>query len=155
MADEFELIERFFASSATSGDGVRLGVGDDAAVLEVPPGRIVVDTMSLHAVPPDTNAFTFGSAAIGDALARAGATGAEARWITLALTLPEADEEWLEDLSRAVRDAERRHGVRLVGGDTTQGPGALAVCVFALLPARSRDTGDGASGAARGEAERA
>ena len=37
MADEFELIERFFSSSATSGDGVRLGIGDDAAVLEVPP----------------------------------------------------------------------------------------------------------------------
>ena len=147
MADEFELIERFFASSATSGDGVRLGVGDDAAVLEV-------DAMSLHAVPPDADAFEFGSAAIGDALARARATGAEARWFTLALTLPEADEEWLEDFSRAVRDAERRHGVRLVGGDTTQGPGALAVCVFALLPARSRNSGDADPGATRGEAER-
>ena len=95
MADEFELIERFFASPATSGDGVRLGVGDDAAVLEVPPGRSVVDAMSLHAVPPDADAFAFGSAAIEDALARAGAAGAQPRWFTLALTLPQADEEWL------------------------------------------------------------
>ena len=154
MADEFELIERFFASSATSGDGVRLGVGDDAAVLEVPPGHSVVDAMSLHALPPDADAFAFGSAAIGDALARARTAGAEPRWITLALTLPEADEEWLEGFSRAVRDLERRHGVRLVGGDTTQGPGALAVCVFALLPARPRDRGDADPGAIRGEAER-
>ena len=155
MADEFELIERFFTSSATSGDGVRLGIGDDAAVLEIPPDRSVVDAMSLHAVPPDADAFVFGSAAIEDALARAGAAGAQPRWFTLALTLPEADEAWLGGLSRAVRDAERRHGVRLVGGDTTQGPGALAVCVFALLPARSRDPGDADSGATRGEAERA
>ena len=155
MADEFELIERFFASPAASGDGVLLGVGDDAALLEVPPGREVVDEMTLHAIPPGTDGFAFGSAAIGDALARAGAAGAELRWFTLALTLPEADEAWLEGLSRAVRDAERRHRVRLVGGDTTQGPGALAVCVFALLPARSRDTGDAAPGTTRGEAERA
>ena len=110
--------------------------------------------MSLHAVPPDADAFAFGSAAIGAALARAGAAGAEARWFTLALTLPEADEAWLEDFSRAVRDLERRHGVRLVGGDTTQGPGALAVCVFALLPARSRDAADAVSATPRGEAER-
>ena len=75
MADEFELIERFFASPASSGDGVRVGVGDDAAVLEVPPGRSVVDAMTLHPIPPDADAFAFGSAAIGDALARARATG--------------------------------------------------------------------------------
>ena len=76
--------------------------------------------------------------------------GGTPRWVTLALTLPEADEEWLEGFARAIRDTEHRHGVRLVGGDTTQGPGTLAVCVFALLAEGAQKEGEVALGSPRG-----
>ena len=154
MADEFELIERFFMTPAEPGDGVWLGIGDDAAVLDVPPGSVVVDEMTCHPIPAGADGFTFGSFAIGDTLARIRKTGARPRWFTLALTLPEADEGWLEGFSRAIRDAARCHRVRLVGGDTTQGPGALAVCVFAVLPAGDSETSKGAGSTPRaGNAE--
>ena len=51
MMDEFELIERFFTTRGAPGDGVWLGIGDDAAVLEVPPGCTVIDEMTIHPIP--------------------------------------------------------------------------------------------------------
>ena len=143
MATEFEVIERYFATPAGPGDGVWLGIGDDAAVLDVPPKHVVVDVMTCHSIPAGADPFAFGAFALGDALARARARGAQPRWITLSLTLPEADEGWLESFSRAVRHIERSHCVRLVGGDTTQGPGALAVCVFALRCEGEPEESDG------------
>ena len=134
MADEFDLIERFFTTPAEPGDGVWLGIGDDAAVLEVPPGHLVVDAMICRPIPAAADARAFASRAVKEALARLHTRGAEPRWMTLALTLPAPDERWLEGFSRAVRDTARRHRVRLVGGDTTQGPGALSVSVFGLVP---------------------
>ena len=153
MTDEFELIERFFMTRYASGDGVWLGTGDDAAVLEVPSGCTVIDEMAIHAIPEEEDGFAFGSFALRDAIERSRATGGTPRWLTLALTLPEADEEWLEGFARAIRDTERRHRVRLVGGDTTQGPGALAVCVFAVLAEGAQREGDIAVGSSRGGRE--
>ena len=155
MADEFELIERFFMTRYAPGDGVWLGIGDDAAVLDVPPGCMVADEMSIHPIPDGGDGFAFGSCALGDALERSRATGATPRWLTLALTLPKADEEWLEGFARAIRDTERRHHVRLVGGDTTQGPGALAVCVFAVLAEGAPEEGDVSGSSPRGGREEA
>ena len=151
MADEFELIERFFTTRDAPGDGVWLGIGDDAALLEVPPGCVVIDEMTIHAIPEGEGGFAFGSFTLRNAIERSRATGGTPRWLTLALTLPEADEEWLEGFARAVRDTECHHRVRLVGGDTTQGPGALAVCVFALLAEGAQKEGDIALGSPRGD----
>ena len=155
MADEFELIERYFRTPDAPGDGVWLGIGDDAAVLEVPSGCTVIDVMTIHPVPEGEDGFAFGSFALHDAIERSRATGGTPRWLTLALTLPEADEEWLEGFARAIRDTECRHCVRLVGGDTTQGPGALAVCVFAVLAEGTQKEGAIAGGSPRGGREEA
>ena len=149
MADEFALIERFFSSRSEPGDGVWLGVGDDAAVLDVPPHRMVVEEMTCHRVPPGSEGFAFGAFAIRDALARSRAAGAQARWFLLALTLPEPDDVWLEGFSRAIRDAEHCHRVRLVGGDTTQGPASLSVCVLSVLPEVRHEEGDSAGDGSR------
>ena len=46
--DEFELIARCFAPLGGDADDVVLGIGDDAAVLAVPPGNtlaVAVDTL--------------------------------------------------------------------------------------------------------------
>lgn len=150
MADEFELIERYFRTPDTPGDGVWLGIGDDAAVLEVPSGCTVIDEMTMHPIPEGEDGFAFGSFALRDAIERSRATGGTPRWLTLALTLPEADEEWLEGFARAIRNAECRHRMRLVGGDTTQGPGALAICIFSVLAEGAQSEGNIASGSPLG-----
>ena len=53
--------------------------------------------------------------------------GAEPRWCTLALTLPEPDELWLDGFSRGLFELAERHGVSLVGGDLTRGPLTITV----------------------------
>lgn len=122
---EFELIRQYFCR-AESGPGVREGIGDDCAVLQVPPGQelvVSIDTLVegthfLPQTPPQRLAERLLGAAVSD-LAAAAATPA---WLTLALTLPQADPDWLEPF--AARLAERCHqlGIALVGGDTTRGP---------------------------------
>jgi len=47
--------------------------------------------------------------------------GARPRWMTLALTLPAADEHWIADFASGLHDAAAEHDVSLVGGDTTSG----------------------------------
>ena len=150
MVDEFELIERFFMTRDAPGDGVWLGIGDDAAVLEVPSGCTVIDEMTIHPIPEGEDGFAFGSFALRDAIERSRAAGGTPRWLTVALTLPEADEEWLEGFARAIRDTECRHRVHLVGGDTTRGPGVLAVSVFAVLVEDAQKERDIALGSPRG-----
>ena len=134
MPDEFDLIARYFTRPAAPGDGVWLGIGDDAAVLDVPPDHLVTDAMVCHPIPAEADAARFGSWVIAQALTHLAASGARPRWATLALTLPAPDEKWLEGFGRAFLDTAHRHRVRLVGGDTTQGPAALAVAAFGLLP---------------------
>ena len=41
-ADEFSLIERYFAAVGKPGPDTLLGIGDDAAVCSVPQGRQLV-----------------------------------------------------------------------------------------------------------------
>jgi thiamine-monophosphate kinase len=50
------------------------------------------------------------------------AMGAQPRWCTLALTLPKADELWLEAFSRGLFEHADRFGVSLVGGNLSRGP---------------------------------
>ena len=134
MPDEFDLIARYFTRPAGPGEGVWLGIGDDAAILDVPPGHLVVDAMICHPVPLAADAASFGSRVMAEALTHLAASGARPRWATLALTLPAPDEPWLEGFSHAFLDTAHRHQVDLVGGDTTRGPAALAVAAFGLLP---------------------
>jgi thiamine-monophosphate kinase len=59
------------------------------------------------------------------------ASGASPRWATLALALPAADAGWLTAFSEGFFALAERHGVDLIGGDTTRGP-VLTICVTAL-----------------------
>jgi thiamine-monophosphate kinase len=50
------------------------------------------------------------------------AMGADPRWCTLALTVPEADEGWLDGFARGLFELASEFRVSLVGGDLTRGP---------------------------------
>lgn len=121
--DEFALIDRYFRRAG--GAGVRLGVGDDAALLEVPAGRLLVaavDTLveGVH-YPPSLAAADIGYRALAVNLSDLAAMGAEPCWATLALTLPAADADWLQGFADGLFEAAAAHDVALVGGDTTHG----------------------------------
>ena len=132
MLSEFELIRRFFPA-ATSAD-VIIGIGDDGCVLAVPADQRVVSAVSvISESTPSANTEkprTVGHQALSLASNRLLARGVSCRWFTLALTLPESNEYWLEDFSQGLRGCAQHMGANLVGGDTTRGPLSIVVVAF-------------------------
>ena len=98
MPGEFELIARHFAVLTQRRADVVLGVGDDAALLDPPPGQelvVTVDTLALGVhFFADCPPAALGHKALAVNLSDLAAMGAEPAWALLALTLPTADEAW-------------------------------------------------------------
>lgn len=139
MSDsEFEIIHHYFTRDRSGRADVVLGIGDDAALLQVPPGAelvVGIDTLvaGVH-FPAATSAAAIGHKALAVNLSDLAAMGAEPAWATLALTLPENDSAWLEQFASAFFALADRYGVQLVGGDTTQGPLTVTVQVHGFVP---------------------
>ena len=129
---EFDLIARIRARCATRPD-VLLGIGDDAALLQVPANvQLVVAMDTLNAgvhFPEATSPADIGWKALAVNLSDLAAMGATPAWCTLSLSLPEADAAWIDGFLDGFLELAAAHGVALVGGDTTCGP--LSVCVTA------------------------
>lgn len=131
---EFELIRNYFAAIGRDGSGsVRLGVGDDCAIIAPPSERelvISIDTMveGTHFLP-GTAPAQIATRIMGAALSDLAAMGAQPAFFTLALTLPESNPDWLQSFSAALADMAKRYGVQLVGGDTTRGPLTISIQV--------------------------
>ena len=148
-SDEFDLIERFFKGAATPGADVRLGIGDDGAVLDPGPGVELVTTVDtlvadLH-FPAAASAAAIAQRALRVNLSDLAAMGATPRWFLLALSLPAADEDWLAAFSAGLREAAIRYGCALVGGDTTRGPLTISITALGTVPAGSALTRGGAT----------
>jgi len=133
---EFDIIGRFFSRPAPHAV---LGVGDDAALVRPTQGaEIAVSTDMLIAgrhFLADADPRRLGHKALAVNLSDMAAMGARPRWATLAIALPEADEAWLEPFARGFFDLALRHGVELIGGDTTRGPLAVCVQILGEVPA--------------------
>ncbi|MBV8464980.1 MAG: thiamine-phosphate kinase [Burkholderiales bacterium] len=128
---EFDLIQRYFTRSPRQ---TILGVGDDAALIAPTPGLqlvIAADTMveGRHFFP-GTDPYTLGWKVLAVNLSDMAAMGARPRWATLCLTLPAADEAWLEGFSEGLYSLADQFEVDLIGGDTTCGPLAMSVQII-------------------------
>lgn len=135
---EFSLIDRFFAAQSRRRGDVALGIGDDAAVVDVPPGQqlvVAVDTLvaGVH-FPESAGAADIGHKALAVNLSDLAAMGASPHWATLALTLPQADEIWVAEFARGFFALANRYQLELIGGDTTRGPLCVSVQIMGMLP---------------------
>lgn len=134
--DEFTLIRQCFARAA-SDHSVALGIGDDCALLTVPPGQqlaismdtLVEGTHFLAGTAPEHIA----SRALATAISDLAAMGAKPLWFTLGLTLPAVDNDWLRAFSDSLLRYAEQWGCNLVGGDTTRGPLAITVQVHGAV----------------------
>ncbi|MEO7063866.1 MAG: thiamine-phosphate kinase [Dokdonella sp.] len=135
---EFDLIEIIRAHCAVVRADVRLGIGDDAAILGVPPGHdLIVSTDTLVAgvhFPLQTSARDLGWKSLAVNLSDLAAMGASPAWALLALTLPEADRAFVEGFAEGFAELAAQHHVALVGGDTTSGPLSVTVVVHGFVP---------------------
>jgi thiamine-monophosphate kinase len=145
--NEFGLIARYFKRPL--GDAsVRLGIGDDAAVVAPSPGHelaMAVDMLveGRHFLP-GADPEGLGHKALAVNLSDLAAMGARPRWALLAGALPDADERWLDAFTRGLFSIADRFGVSLIGGDTTRGPRNLCVTIVGEVPAGAAITRSGA-----------
>ncbi|NNL62939.1 MAG: thiamine-phosphate kinase [Woeseiaceae bacterium] len=127
--DEFGIIRRFFTREPGAA-GVVVGIGDDGAVVEPTPGLQqvqVIDTLveGVH-FPSNMPAADVGYRAVAVNLSDIASMGARPRWMTLALTLRDKDESWIEAFANGLFDAAGEYDVALIGGDTTRGDEVVA-----------------------------
>lgn len=135
--DEFSLINTFFKSLGHHRDDVILGIGDDAACLDIPKGMqllvscdtLVSDVHFLSTWDPYDIAYKAVMVNVSDIAAM----GANPCWLMLALTLPNLDKSWLERFSSGLNDALNQYHIALIGGDTTRGPLAMTLTIHGLV----------------------
>ena len=135
--DEFQLIDRFF-SRPTLFDNVKIGIGDDGAVLKTRNDQdlvVVTDTLveGVHFFS-EISPADLGHKTLAVNLSDLAAMGAEPDWALLNLVLPAADSKWLEELSIGFFSLADRYNVTLVGGDTSYGPLNLTVTAGGWVP---------------------
>jgi len=149
--NEFELIERFFRR-AHRDPAVRIGIGDDAAVVAPAPGMELAFSVDMlvegrHFLP-DVDPSALGHKTLAVNLSDMAAMGATPRWALLAGALPDNDERWVAAFAGGLFALAERFGVALIGGDTTRGPRNLCVTIIGEIPVGTAMT---RSGAAAGE----
>ncbi len=133
--NEFDLIRRYFTRATTAAV---LGVGDDAALIQVSDGNVLAVSTDMlvngtHFLP-DADPFLLGHKTLAVNLSDMAAMGANPRWATLAIALPNVNEAWLGKFSAGFFALADQHGVELIGGDTTRGPLNLCVTIMGEVP---------------------
>ncbi|HQR10150.1 MAG TPA: thiamine-phosphate kinase [Casimicrobiaceae bacterium] len=136
--NEFALIDRYFRHPIRDA-AVRLGIGDDGAVVAPAPGCELVLSVDMlvegrHFLP-DVAPATLGHKTLAVNLSDMAAMGAKPRWALLAGALPDNDEAWIAEFARGLFALADRFDVALVGGDTTRGPRNLCLTIVGEVPA--------------------
>lgn len=134
---ETDIIARYFTRHCDSPH-LQLGIGDDAALLTVPPQHslaistdtLVQGTHFFDDIPP--HALGYKSLAVN--LSDLAAMGASAKFALLSLTLKKANESWLENFSSGFFQLAKHHNVNLIGGNITRGDLNITVSIYGFLP---------------------
>ena len=126
MTGESELIARIQRRIGARGRFVRLGMGDDAAILRPTKGKELLVTCDAFLEGVHFHREKHAAEAVGyKALARAtsdiAAMGGIPRCFLLGLALPESRTgRWLDGFLAGMQRAARRFGMVLAGGDTAR-----------------------------------
>jgi thiamine-monophosphate kinase len=136
--NEFDLIKHYLATQTQHRKDVAIGIGDDAAIVIPPSGfelAITSDTLinDIH-FPSSALPFDIGYKSLAVNLSDLAAMGATPAWVTLALTLPHADEDWLQAFCEGFFTLANRYQVQLIGGDLTHGPLSITVQALGFTP---------------------
>lgn len=135
---EFDLIARYFNRVRSSRRDVELGIGDDCALLTVADKQMLAvstDTLvsGVHFLP-DIDPADLGYKSLAVNLSDLAAMGADPAWLSLAITLPKSNSQWLSAYSDSLFELLDYYGMQLVGGDTTRGPLSLTLTIHGLVP---------------------
>ncbi|MFO8073863.1 MAG: thiamine-phosphate kinase [Polyangia bacterium] len=126
---ETALIERLVGSRRPGGDGVVLGVGDDAAAVAPSEGMLALVTCDsqvegVHFVMERTSPERVGRRAAAVSVSDVAAMGGEPRWAVAALAAPpDAELDELEGVFQGLIEGLEETGAALVGGNTVRSGG--------------------------------
>ncbi len=131
---EFGLIARHFAPLAGKG---ALGLGDDAALLDPPPGRTLVlaaDAMvaGVHFLPDDPPE-TLGRKLLRVNLSDLAAMGAQPLAYLMTTAFPrDVTQDWIAAFAQGLALDQAEFGIELLGGDTvaTDGPATFSLTIL-------------------------
>lgn len=131
---EFDIIAKYFTRPAQAD----VGIGDDAALIRVRDGYQLAVSADMSVADThffsDIDAFAIGWKSMAVNVSDMAAMGAEPKWATLSIALPELDESWLRDFSDGLFKCAEAFGVSLIGGDTTRGPLNIAINIMGEVP---------------------
>ena len=145
---EFALIDRFFKRVPRDA-AVRIGIGDDAAVITPSAGMELAASVDMlvegrHFLQ-GSDPVRLGHKTLAVNLSDMAAMGATPRWALLAGALPDEDPEWIAAFMSGFEALATAFNVELVGGDTTRGPRNLCVTILGEVPAGTALTRVGAN----------
>jgi thiamine-monophosphate kinase len=140
---EFDLIQRFFKTQselmlANDPGSVKLGIGDDCALLQIDPSEELAITSDMLVSGrhffADANPEWLGWKALAVNLSDLAAMGAKPLGFTLALALPNPNPAWLGAFSKGLFAIANQFKCPLIGGDTTAGPLNICITAFGGIP---------------------
>ncbi len=157
---ELALIERIRSRARERTRGaLKLGIGDDCAVLSPPAGQDLLVTTDLsleerHFRRDWHSPASIGHRTLARGLSDLAAMGASPLAAFLSLALPKSlaqDDAWLDGFLDGLLALARQHNVPLAGGDTSESPGEQALADIVLLGSAPRGRALRRSGAKTGD----
>jgi len=147
--NECSLIQKYCADNSYLRKDVEIGIGDEAAITRVAENQLLATTTDtlvegVHFLP-SSSAPDIAHKAVAVNLSDLAAMGAEPSWISLALSMPTVDEEWLGAFSEKIAELSEYFSVQLIGGDTVKGPLSVTITAQGFVPEHSVLTRSGAS----------
>ena len=132
---EFDLIRQHFIKATQH---TNLGIGDDAALISVPTSvELAISTDMLVAGThffADIDAYQLGWKSLAVNVSDMAAMGANPKWATLAIALPNNESAWLSQFSNGFFACAKAFNIDLIGGDTTRGPLTISVQIMGEVP---------------------
>ena len=135
---EAEFLRTVQQALGGAGGCVRLGIGDDAAIIDCPPGRSLVLTCDAtvegrHFRREWFSHYEVGERAVRCALSDLAAMGAEPAAVLLTLIIsPDEDADMARALVEGAAHASETFGARLAGGETVGRDGPIVLDVIAV-----------------------
>ncbi|MFB3922422.1 MAG: thiamine-phosphate kinase [Terriglobia bacterium] len=137
IKDEQEFV-RWLRRTVPSAQGrLRLGIGDDAAVMEVTPGRHLILTTDLtienvHFTQETHSPRAVGHRALARSLSDIAAMGGEPRVALVSIALSRrTTRKWVKGFYSGLLPLAKRHGVAIIGGDTSVADGPILIDIVA------------------------
>ncbi len=138
--NEFDRIARFFKPLAKDFPGA-LGLTDDAAIMQTPPGvDLVVTTDAMmegvHFLGTDTPQ-SIAQRLLRSNLSDLAAMGAQPVSYTLVTALnKDVTDDWLQAFSETLQGDQKKYAIHLMGGDTVRSEGAMhfSITAFGVVP---------------------